>query len=234
MRMLLAAILLIQAAPAQSDAYKLEAALKKFGNRTYGMYVSGRKAGKLAMKTKVETEDGRRIAVFEDALTEPATGGQVTGKVTEKASLDDLRLISVRRVTDVIGRKSLDLITVTGSMAAIRFDDEKRKTLEVPEKTVGEQTLLRLVCAAEQKKDAFLPIDVLSLTTGELESRELRCEGVVDVEIGDRKMEAFRWREKGQEGKPGGHVKNTYWVSAAGHLLKYVGTAGVEYILESK
>ena len=77
-------------------------------------------------------------------------------------------------------------------------------------------------------------INVLSQATGQLESRELKCEGTVDVEIGDRKVEAIRWREKGQEGKPGGHVKNTYWVSSAGHLLKYVGAGGVEYVLESK
>ena len=59
MRMILAALLLAQAAPAQSEADKLEAALKKFGNRTYGMFVSNAKAGQLTMKTRVETEAAR-------------------------------------------------------------------------------------------------------------------------------------------------------------------------------
>jgi len=143
-------------------------------------------------------------------------------------------LISSRRVTDADGKKTVDSMSVVGSKATVRFGDGERKTLDVPEKTVGEQAVLRLVCSAAQERGAFIPIDVLSQTTGELESRELRCEGKVDVEVGDKKMEAIRWQEKGQEGKPGGQVKNTYWVSPAGHLLKFVGAGGVEYILESK
>ncbi|HEU4339762.1 MAG TPA: hypothetical protein VFS19_06810 [Planctomycetota bacterium] len=234
MATLIASLLLLQAPPAQTETEKLEAQLKKFGNRTYAMYVSGRKAGKLTMKSKLETEDGRRIVVFEDIRLETSAGGTVKVTVTEKASVEGVRLISSRRVTDSDGRKALDLITVTGSKAAVRFDDEKRKELEIPEKTVGEQAVLRLVCSAVQEKGTFIAIDVLSQFTGELESRELKCEGKVDIEIGDRKVEAIRWQERGQAGKPGGHVKNTYWVSSAGHLLKYVGGGGVEYVLESK
>jgi hypothetical protein len=231
MRLLIALLLLV---PPQSEADKLEESLKKFGNRTYGMFVSGRKAGKLTMKSKIETDGGKRIVVFEDVRSETSGGGTVKQTVTEKADIEGLRLLSSRRVTDSAGRKTLDLITVTGTKAGVRFDDEKRKELDVPEKTIGEQAVLRLVCAAAAERGALLQVEVLSQATGELESRELRCEGTVDVEIGDRKVEAVRWREKGYEGKPGGHVKNTYWVSPAGHLLKYVGAGGVEYVLESK
>ena len=45
MRLILAAVLLLQAAPIQSEADKLEAALKRFGNRTYAMIVSARRPG---------------------------------------------------------------------------------------------------------------------------------------------------------------------------------------------
>jgi hypothetical protein len=233
MRMMLAALLLLAPEPAQSEADKLEAALKKFGNRTYGMYVSGKKAGLLKLKTKVETEGGRRLAIFEDSMTEPATGGTVTGIVTEKASLDGLRLSSVRWVSILDGRRSVDSITVEGAKAVVIREGDK-KTLDVPEKTMGESGLLRRVCAVEQKKGEILNVEILNHVMQELESRELRCDGEVDIEIAGKKQPAFRWREQLQEGKAGANVKNTYWVSSAGHLLKYIGLGGVEYVLEAK
>ncbi|HKS17395.1 MAG TPA: hypothetical protein VJU16_08795 [Planctomycetota bacterium] len=231
MRMLLAALLLLP--PAQSEADKLEAALKKFGNRTYGMYVSGKKAGLLKLKTKIETEGGRRLAIFEDSMTEPATGGTVTGIVTEKASLDGLRLSTLRWVSILDGRRSIDSVTVEGSKAVVIREGEK-KTLTVPEKTMGESGLLRQICAVEQKKGEILNVEILNHVMQELESRELKCDGEVDIEIAGKKQVAFRWREQLQEGKSGANVRNTYWVSAAGHLLKYIGLGGVEYVLESK
>jgi len=233
MRALLAAALLLQAAPAQSEADKLEAALKKFGNRTYGMFVSGKKAGQLTMKTRIETEDGRRIAVFEDSMVEPATGGQVTGTVIEKASLDGLRLVSLRWVSGAAGKKTMDTITVQGTKATVRSEGGK-KTFDIPEKTLGELAVLRRVCAVEQTKGATFTFDVLGHATQALESRELRCDGEVEIEIAGKKQQAIRWREQTQEGKTGAQVKNTYWVSPAGHLLKYIGLGGVEYVLESK
>ena len=234
MRLLLAALLLLQAPPPQTEAEKLEAFLKKFGDRKYGMYVSGRKAGKLTLKSKIETEDGKSLVVFEDIRTETSAGGTVKTTFTEKATPNGLRLFSSRRVTDSGGRKTVDLITVTGTKAAVRFDDEKRQELDIPEKTVGEEAVLRLVCAADQKKGEVFTVDVLSQATGELQSRDLKCDGDWDVEIAGKKQPALRWSERGREGQPGAQVKNTYWVSPAGHLLKFIGLGGVEYVLEAK
>jgi hypothetical protein len=233
MRVIVASVLLLQAASAQSEADKLEAALKKFGDRTYGMYVSGKKAGLLKMKTSFETENGRRIAVFEDSMIEPATGGKVTGTVTEKASLDRLRVSSLRWVTLQDGRKTVDTISVEGSKATVRSEGA-RKTLDVPDGTMGELGLLRRLCAKEQAKGASFTVDILSHATQDLQSRELKCDGDVEIEIAGKKQACFRWSEQTQEGKPGAQVKNTYWVSPAGHLLKYIGLGGVEYVLESK
>ena len=230
---ILASVLLIQAAPAQSEADRMESALKKFGNRTYGMYVSGKKAGLLKMKTRIESEGGRRLAIFEDSMTEPATGGTVTGTVTEKASLDGLRLSSLRWVSVLDGRRSIESITVEGTQAVVILEGEK-KTLDVPGKTMGESGLLRRLCAVEQRKGDILNVDILSHVTHELESRQLKCDGEVDIEIAGRKQAAFRWREQVEEGKSGANVKNTYWVSSAGHLVKYIGLGGVEYVLEAK
>ena len=226
-------ILLIQAAPAQSEAEKLEAALKKFGDRTYGMYVSGRKSGLLKMKTKVETVDGRRLAIFEDSIIEPAVGGTETGKVTEKSSLEGLRLSSVRRVSVMSGSRIIDTFTIEGSKAVLRSAGEQ-KILDVPASTMGDLGVLRRVCAEEQKKGATFTVEVLSHAAQELQTRDLRCDGDVDVEIAGKKQPAMRWSERGREGQPGANVKNMYWVSAAGYLLKYVGPGGVEYLLESK
>ena len=185
------------------------------------------------MKTRVDTEDGKKVAVFEDSLTEPATGGSVTGSVTEKASLDGLRLKWLRRVRVMEGRRSVESITVEGAKAVVILEGEK-KTLDVSDRTVGELGLLRRICAAEQAKGGSLRVDVLSHATQRLESLELVCDGEVEIEIAGRKQTAFRWREKGEDGAPGANVKNTYWVDSAGHLLKFIGLGGVEYVLETK
>src|SRR6266850_5474002 len=94
MRALLAAILLLQAAPAQSEADKLEAALKRFGDRSYLILANGEKLGTSTLKTRVEKVDGRSVAVLEDAFKIDAGGDTGFMRTLEKAMLDRLRLIS--------------------------------------------------------------------------------------------------------------------------------------------
>jgi hypothetical protein len=226
-RTLLAVALLLQAAPAQSEAEKSEAALKKFGDRTYIMALSsGDKMGRVTMKTRIEKEGGRRVAVFEETMIEPFQGGKVTGTMIEKAALDGLRLLSIKWEKDTI--------KVEGTKATLVFDG-KKETLDVTETVIGEMAVLRKVCAAEQKEGAEFKVDVLNPPAHEFQAgRTFRCEGKVQIELGGRKQEAFRWKEKSQEGQTGMQVDNTYWVSPAGFLLKYIGLGGIAYSLEAR
>lgn len=228
------AALLLVPFQAQSEADKLEAALKKFGNRTYIMSISGEQGGRLAMKTRIEKEGGRRVAVFEETMIEPFIGGKVTGTMVEKAALDGLRLISLKWASREGGKESVDTITIEGTKATLIFSG-KKETLDVTESTIGEMAVLRRVCAAEQKEGAEFKVDVLNPPAHEFQAgRTLRCEGKAQIEIAGRKHEAFLWKEKSQKGQPGMQVNNTYWVSPAGHLLKYIGLGGVEYVLDAK
>lgn len=228
MRMILAVLLLLTSAPAQSEADKLEAALKKFGTRTYVMSLSsGEKMGTKTLKTSVVAEKGRKIAVFEEFTLE---NGKPSGTTVERADLNGLKLISIKITILGDGKPSLNTISVEGTKATLRFTGDEDKKVDVTDKTVGDEALLRLVCAAEQKEGAELKLDVLSWPLRQVEpGRSLKCEGQKKVEIGGKKLDAFLWTEAG-------HVEGgyKYWVSPDGYPLRWIGLGGVSHVLTSK
>lgn len=224
MRFLVAALLFL---PAQ-EADKLEAALKKFGARTYVMSLTtGEKIGTRTLKTSVVTEKGRKIAVFEESTEE---NGRPGGTTLEKADLDGLKLLSIKITILGGGKPDVNTITVEGGKATLQFRGDENKVVDVSDKTVGDEALLRLVCAAEQKEGAELKLDVLSWPLRDLEkARTLKCEGKKQVEIGGKKLDAFLWTEPGRVA--GGYK---YWVSPDGYLLRWIGLGGVSSVLASK
>jgi hypothetical protein len=227
MRSLVAAVLLLAAASPQ-EPDKLEAALKKFGARTYVMSLtSGEKIGTRTLKTSVVTEEGRKIAVFEESTEE---NGKLGGTTVEKAELNGLKLVSMRITIMSGGKPDVNTITVEGGKAALKFTGDEDKKVDVTDKTVGDEALLRLVCAAEQKEGAELKLDVLSWPLRDIEAgRVLKCEGKKPVEIGGKKLDAFLWTEPGHVA--GGYK---YWVSPGGFLLRWIGLGGVSNVLISK
>jgi len=220
LRMLLAALLLLQAGPAQSEADKLEAALKKFGDRTYSRIIDGEQAGFRNLKTSVITEMGRKIAVFEESEEE---SGKTLHTTVEKAELNGLKLLSVK-VTNHLAEVSM--ITVDGLKATLKYTGDEDNVIAVTDNTVGEEALLRLVCAAERKEGAELKLDVLRYPARRLETaRTLKCEGKKRVEIRGKKLDAYLWTE------PWG---GKYWVSPDGYLLRWIGPGGADYVLDAK
>lgn len=229
MRMLLAAILLVQSAPAQSDAEKMEAALKKFGTRTYSTFISGKKTGTRMLKTTIVTEKDRKIAVLEGTDVE---GGKQTGTVVEKADLKGLRLLFVKVTSLTIAKPDDNTLRVEGRKATMRLPNQPEPLVfDVTENTIGDEALLRLVCAAEQKEGAVLKLDLLSWLIPEVEEgRTLTCEGKKQVEIGGKKVDAYLWTGKDR------YLDFTYkyWISPEGYPFRWHESANIEYVLESK
>lgn len=243
MRALLAAILLVPF-QAQSEADKLEAALKKFGDRSYLLLVNGKKVGTLTLKTRIEKEGGRSVAVFEDRFAMTLEGVEMVLAVTEKASTQGLRLISAKRTTKEGGKEVDWTVSVEGTKASLQSGGRKQ-TLDVTEATIGEQAMVRLVCVAEQKEGVAFAVDVMSGVDDQLQrAHSFRCLGKEQVEIGGKKFDAFKWENKGEwkivrkvgdEEVPGStSVNNTFWVSPDGYLLRSTGAGASEFVLDAK
>jgi len=235
-------MILLPAAPAQSDADKLEAALKKFGDRKYRILQDGKESGNIIMKTRIEAEGDRKVVVMDDRFffyRPPEVQGMLR---TERADLKGLGLLSATvKHSDKDSRFSASvkdrkvILTVEG----------RDQTIEAPEGIVGESALLRLVCSAEQKKGAAFKVDVLSLTSEGLEpGHAFRCLGTETVEIGGKKVDAFKWESK-REWKSVKKVgdedivismsaENLYWVSPDGYLLRSTGAGASEFVLDAK
>ncbi|HKS17396.1 MAG TPA: hypothetical protein VJU16_08800 [Planctomycetota bacterium] len=228
MRFLLAGMILVQAAPAQSEADKLEAALKKFGNRTYQFLVEGKKVGTRTLKTAIIEETDRKVAVFE---VKDTAGGKQTGTVVENADLRGLRLLYVKVTTSMKTKGDENTLTVEGLKATMRLPKVEPMIIDVTAKTIGEEALLRLVCAAEQKEGAVLKFDLLTWGIPQVEEgRTLKCEGKTQVEIGGKKFDAYLWTGK----DPVLDSTYKYWVSPEGYLLRWFESDKIEYVLESK
>src|SRR5258705_177928 len=96
MRMLMAAILLLQAGPVQSEADKAEAALKKFGERNYKILQDGQESGSMTLRAGVEKEGDRKVAMIEVGLTAAIKDFTVSLKFTERSTLEGFRLTSAK------------------------------------------------------------------------------------------------------------------------------------------
>jgi len=171
-------------------------------------------------------------------------GTEMILTVTEKASTDRLRLISAKRTTKEGGKEVDWILSVEGKKASLQSGGRK-ETIEVTEGTIGEHTVVRLVCAAEQKEGATFTADVLSGMEDQLQSgHSFRCLGKEQVEIGGKKFDAFKWENKGEwkvtrkiddkEFPTSTRVDNTFWVSPDGYLLRSTGAGASEFVLDAK
>lgn len=227
MRFLLAGLLLTQAAPAQSEAEKMEAALKKFGTRTYSALLEGKNAGTRTLKATVVTEKDRKVAVLE--ATEVERGKQ-TDAALEKAELKGLKLISMKVTTAKPAKADENTLKVEGLKASMRLPDtEPALEFDVTENTVGDLGFLLRVCAAEQKEGAALTLDLLSWGIPQVQNLTLKCEGKKQVDVGGKKVDAYLWA-----GKNCLDFELKYWISPDGYLLRWVEAETIEYVLESK
>jgi hypothetical protein len=223
MGILLATILLAQAAPAQSEADQMEAALKKFGDRTYSIIIGGEPEGFRTLKTSVITDQGRKVVVLE--VKEEGQSGKTVRTTIERAELNGIKLISVE-TTGFVGKSETSTIKVDGLKATLKYAGEEVKDVAITDRTVGEEALLRRVCAAEQKEGTELVVDVLRWPAPDLErARTLKCEGLKPVEIRGKKVDAYLWTESWGA---------KYWVSPDGYLVRWTGPGGVDYVLDAK
>ena len=243
---LLAASLLLQSAsaPAQSEADKLEAALKKFGDRSYLILANGEKVGTVTLKTRIEKGENGNLAVFEDRITQVMAGREATLTMTEKASTARLRLHSSKKTVKEGDKEDAWSIKVTGATALMKVEG-REQTVEITDATIGEEGVMRLVCAADQKEGSSFKIDVLSMVAERLETdHEFTCLGKEQIEINGKKHDAFKWQQKGEwkftrkigdREVPGtSRVNHTYWVSPDGYLLRVSYGRGMEIVLDAK
>jgi hypothetical protein len=236
MRALLSVILLLLAAPAQSERDKLEASLKKFGDRTYRIMENGKKVGMCTLKTRIATEDGRRLAIFEDRIEKQSSDANLFLDFTEMATLNGLRLDWATRADG--GAKEDDPSISIREGDGYVTSDLGNLLLRKVEGAVGERALIRLVCMQTQKVGVVLKADVLVLDPIDYQrNQELRCEAKETLDIGGKKVEAHKWEDKRSgksvlSGKPVPYkFDNAYWVGPDGALVKFT-SGSMEMILE--
>ncbi|HKS17394.1 MAG TPA: hypothetical protein VJU16_08790 [Planctomycetota bacterium] len=230
MRLLLAAVLLVQAATPQSEADKLEAALKKFGNRSYRIKDGGKEVGTLTVKTRIEKAGDRKVAVLEDEYAVKFDGVDTTMSYRETASLEGLRLVSGHHKIVTPGGPVECKIVIKDGKARLQ-DGGENPILDISPTMVGELAVLRLVCAAEQKRGANFKADLLSLGVPAFEpGHAFRCIGPEQIQVAGKKVDVFRWEQKGewkhkvtvdgQETTLTFVMDKSYWVSPDGYLVR--------------
>jgi hypothetical protein len=229
MSMLLVAAILSLQVP---DAARVESVLGKAPERRYKILVRGESIGSWTMKSSIEQDGGRKVVVLVDELDVTTPDGRQKMTIRETASLDGLRLISVKRTGDGLDWSA----KVEGRKATMKVDG-RESTHDTAAGTVGESGILRVVCAAEQKEKAEFKVDMLTLVAERHETgHNLRCVGREQVDIGGKKFDAFRW-EHTWSGKGGGLEStrdSTYWVSPDGYLLRATERPGMEMVLDAK
>jgi hypothetical protein len=227
MKHVLACLLLIQAAPAQSEADKLEAALKKFGNRTYRITERGKPIGTTTLNWKVEKQDDRRVAVFEDTATLQVGPVAVTIILTETADLEGLKLIRATR--EAGGPKGkLEISASIRDGDAYLTVNERQLLIRDIRNVMGELSVIRLVGMKEQKVGSAFKSNVFVLQSPSDELKhDFRCVAQETIEIGGKKVEAFKWEQKwkGKAIRDGesvdATVENAYWIGADGTLVRF-------------
>jgi hypothetical protein len=235
-RALLAAVLVL--VPAQSEADKLAAALKKFGDRSYLIMENGKKVGTYTLKTRIAVEEGRRLAVFEDRIDKHSDSSTVTLDLVEKATLNGLRLDWATRADGGMKEDdtTIDIQDGDGHVAT----DLGNLLLKKVGGAVGERALIRLVCAQEQKVGNSFKADLLVLDPVDYQrGQEIKCVARETIDVGGKKIEAHKWEDKREgesvlNGKPIAYkFDNAYWVGPDGTLVKF-RSGSMEMILEPK
>lgn len=236
MMLLLAALCAVLQLPPDD---KIEAVLKSnAGERRYTMLESGKPIGTCVMKTSLEKDGDRTVAVFHDVLEGTFQGEKVVFTTIEKSSLaGGMRLVSMKRTfpgTDLTVSVADGKAVVESAGAA-----ESKTTVEVTPGTVGESAAFRLAGAMEQKIGASFKVDVLAPAEPELQKGwEFRCVAKEPVEIGGGvKVDAFRWELKWElkrEPNVTSSRNESYWFDAGGRLLrtKMASGPGLELVLE--
>jgi len=214
------------------DASRVESVLAQAGERTYRMTQNGQKIGTFTMKTRVD----KKTASFEDEMEIAAGPEKMKVVMKETAALPTLNLLSASRTG-----KDMDWSVFVDDLKATMKVEGRRQKVEITGSTVGEGGVLRLVCIAEQKVQATFQADVLSMTAERLEKEHIfRCVGQEVVDVGGKKMGAFKWEEKWEwkdmvNGVPTtSRVANSYWVSAEGVLLRSSALQGLGMLIELK
>ena len=225
---------------AQSPEEKLEAALKKFGDRNYKVLQNGKESGTMILKTRVEKEGEARVAVMEDRIEIKAGDADMHMAFTERASLKGLRLISAKRTGKVPGADIDWWASVADGKASLRVEDRKQ-TIDAPDGTIGELAIMRLISAAEQKVGSTFKADVLVMASENLDKgHEFRCVAKETLEIGGAKREAYKWEEtwEGKITRNGmtatSKTANTYWASPDGYPLRSIIGPGMEVVIDAK
>lgn len=235
MRALLAAVLALL--PAQSER-ELVAALKKFGDQTFRIMEGGKKVGTYTLKTRIENEDGRRLAVFEDRIDKHSDSSTLTLDLTEKAALNGLLLQWATRADG--GAKeddtTIDIRNGDGHVAS----DLGNILLKKVAGALGERALIRLVCVQKQEVGNAFKADLLVLDPVDYQrGQEIKCVAKETIEVGGKKVAAHKWEDKREgesilSGKPIAYkFDNAYWVGPDGTLVKF-RSGSMEMILEPK
>jgi hypothetical protein len=174
--------------------------------------------------------------VLEDEFDVELRGEKVRMSMKETALVEGLELRSGSRQGGPARDWSL---SVAGRTATVQVQGRTQK-IELDGPVAGERSVIRAVCAAEQKEGATFKLDVLSFPAEELQKGRLfRCVGRESLERGGKKREAFRWTEtwesKGlRNGIPvGSKVENGDGVSPEGVLLRSTSLGRTELVLES-
>ena len=236
MRLILLAILALQAAPAQSEADKLEAALKKFGDRKYRVTEGGKPTGTMTLKTRIEVVGDRKEVVLEDRLERKIGDAVETVTITETSNLEGLALV----------RADLTATTAKGEVKATASIREGDAYISGPDGILmligveGGMGILappRILCMKKQEVGAHFNAEVILWNTpSDNQSHEFRCVSKESIEVGGKKVEAFKWevRWTGDLIKGGKQSsEKTYWIAPDGALLRFK-TASTEMVLESK
>lgn len=240
MRMVLAAVLLVQAATAQSETDKVEAALKKFGTRTYRILEKGKPVGTFSLKTTLVEEDGLKLAVFEDRLETKVGESTRTVDFSEKATLKGLALHWGTQKDSASKATSDPVITIRDGDGHVSTSATGNMLLKKVAGALGERALFRLVCMKEQKVGAVIEVHALVLEPIDYQmDRTVKGVAKENLEVGGRKIAAFKWVDKRDgssilTGKPVAvPIDNTYWVGPDGALVKFK-CGSLEMTFESK
>jgi hypothetical protein len=200
------------------DAARIEAAVRKAGERRYRLLEEGKPIGSLVLKTSVD----RTTAVFEDVFDVTLGGQKMEMAMKETALLKDLSLRSASRK----GRDGADWTLSVADRKAMMKVQGRSQTIDLAGATLGEQAVFRMICAAERKEGTTFKLDVLNFPAEELQKgRVFKCGPQETFELGGKKVPAFKWTESWESqglrnGVPvSSKVNNIYWVSPDGVLL---------------
>jgi len=225
---------------AQSPEEKLEAALRKFGDRNYKVLQNGKESGTMTLKTRLEKDGEAKVVVMEDRVELRAGDADAHMSFTERASLKGLRLISAKRTGKVPGADIDWWVSVAAGKASMRVAD-RTQTIDLTEGAIAELAIMRLICAAEQKVGSTFKADVLVMVSEHLDlGHEFKCVAKETLDIGGAKREAFKWEEtwEGKITRNGmtstSKTANTYWASPDGYPLRAVIGPGMEVVLDAK